>query len=232
MDRKKLGQPRLNKGERFVMPKAQRQSSPKQVIRIETVGRKARQIDGRLRDGAQVKVGLYEITPSFRWPTVGEYWTVSSESGHWMLGNRLEVDPDADYPIESMDEGELRLDAEKVTDAKGREVVATDNEGISNNQVPTWDAADEEWKPQTISTIAGSDKNYVWVQNALATDWGDPLPGDPSGPKYVTHNLGKRPAVTVVDFGGNQIEVSVKYTDNNRIQISTTVPSNGSAYFN
>lgn len=174
----------------------------KQYVRIETVGKKSRQLEGRLKDGASVAIGLYEIPRAFRWPKVGEYWSVNNEHGTWMLGERLELDPDAEFPVENLQDDELRLDGKVIKDALGRVVGG------------------------------GSDAHFVWTQNANATNWGDPAPGDPGGPKYIVHNLGKHPAVSVTDFGGNQVEVHVHYVDNDKVQISTTVPSSGIAYFN
>lgn len=203
----------------------------KQYVQIETVGRKTRRLEGRLKDGGAVAIGIYEISKAFRWPKVGEYWSVHNENGTWMLGDRLELDPDAEFPIEDLGEGELRLDSDTIKDAKGRDVVAT--EGVpTNQQVPAWDDTDKEWKPAAVAELAGSDAHFTWTQNANAVEWGDPTILDPSGPKYINHNLGKHPAVSVSDFGGNEVEVHVKYIDNNRVQIQTTTPTSGIAYFN
>lgn len=211
------------------MAKPLRQPS-KQYVQIETVGRKTRKLEGRLKDRGVVAIGIYEISQAFRWPKVGEFWSVVNENGTWMLGHRLELDPDAKFPVEDLEEGELRLDSDAIKDASGKTVVAT--EPAVDEQVPSWDDTNKEWKPTNIAQLTGADAHFTWTQNASATDWGDPLPSDPTGPKYIAHNLGKRPAVSVTDFGGNQVEVHVHYVDNNKLQISTAVPTSGIVYFN
>jgi hypothetical protein len=72
----------------------------------------------------------------------------------------------------------------------------------------------------TFSPAAGSDKNYVHSQLTPASTWD------------VAHNLGKRPAVSVVDSGGTQVEGDVDYIDDNHVQLNFGVPFGGAAYFN
>ena len=48
----------------------------------------------------------------------------------------------------------------------------------------------------------------------------------------VTHNLGKRPSVTVVDSAGDAVEGSVRYLDDNRLTITFSAAFSGSAYLN
>lgn len=48
----------------------------------------------------------------------------------------------------------------------------------------------------------------------------------------VVHNLGKRPAVTVVDSAGDTVEGSVSYLDSNRLSITFSAAFSGSAFLN
>ena len=48
----------------------------------------------------------------------------------------------------------------------------------------------------------------------------------------VVHNLGKRPAVTVVDSAGATVEGSVSYLDSNRLSITFSAAFSGSAFLN
>jgi hypothetical protein len=48
----------------------------------------------------------------------------------------------------------------------------------------------------------------------------------------VIHNLGKRPAVTVVDSAGDVIEGNVAYLDSNRLTLNFSAAFSGSAFLN
>lgn len=48
----------------------------------------------------------------------------------------------------------------------------------------------------------------------------------------VMHNLGKHPAVSVVDTGGNEFECAVEYIDNNNVRLTFSQAIRGTAYFN
>lgn len=96
-----------------------------------------KQVHGKLaHDGGLVMISVREVPSSFRWPEAGEVWSATrDQGGMWMLGQRLHgyrsvADDDGitkqvtfeTYPITSMEPGELRLDAIKITDALGRAV--------------------------------------------------------------------------------------------------------------
>ncbi len=59
-----------------------------------------------------------------------------------------------------------------------------------------------------------------WTQDYSATTW------------TITHNLGKYPAVTVVDDNGNIMYGDVTYTNQNSISIVFTSEVNGKVYLN
>lgn len=65
-----------------------------------------------------------------------------------------------------------------------------------------------------------SDKNYVHTQQSVSTTWS------------VTHNLEKRPSVTVVDSADNVVIGDVEYVDNNNVTITFASAFSGKAYFN
>ena len=65
-----------------------------------------------------------------------------------------------------------------------------------------------------------SDASLVYPVTAAATVW------------TVTHNLGKRPAVTTVNSSGNVIHGDVQYTSDNQIKITFSTPLTGAIYFN
>jgi len=66
----------------------------------------------------------------------------------------------------------------------------------------------------------GGDQSYVHTQSASATTWN------------VVHNLGKYPAVDVVNSGGNVILPDVHYVDANNVTISLGAPDTGKVYVN
>lgn len=66
----------------------------------------------------------------------------------------------------------------------------------------------------------GSDKNFVFNQASAANPWSVP------------HNLGKFPAVSVVDSGGNEIVPDVHYVDANNVTLTFAAATSGKAYLN
>lgn len=69
-------------------------------------------------------------------------------------------------------------------------------------------------------TGSGGDLSYVHTQTVASTLW------------VVAHNLGKFPAVTVVDSGGNVVVGDVSYIDMNTVAIGFTAIFGGKAYCN
>lgn len=66
----------------------------------------------------------------------------------------------------------------------------------------------------------GGDKNYVHVQDVAASTW------------TASHNLGKRPAVVVVDSADDVVYGDISYVDDNTVTLTFTGAFTGKAYFN
>lgn len=66
----------------------------------------------------------------------------------------------------------------------------------------------------------GGDKNYVHVQNTPSASW------------TASHNLGKRPAVVVVDSADEVVYGEIEYTDDNTVTLTFVGAFSGKAYFN
>jgi hypothetical protein len=66
----------------------------------------------------------------------------------------------------------------------------------------------------------GGDKNFVHAQGEPAAVW------------TITHNLGKRPSVTVQDTAGDEVEGVVEYLNEEELKIVFTAPVTGEAYLN
>ena len=71
-----------------------------------------------------------------------------------------------------------------------------------------------------ITGIENEKVTYVHTQAASAAEW------------YVTHNMNKKPSVTVVDSSDTVIHAQVDYTDLNRLTITLSAPTSGKAYIN
>jgi hypothetical protein len=78
----------------------------------------------------------------------------------------------------------------------------------------------ETGKPGVIPLSSIADAHYVHEQTVASATWA------------VTHNLGKKPSVIVVDSGNNTIEPDIVYIDNNSLEIHFAGSTSGFAYSN
>lgn len=103
-----------------------------------------------------------------------------------------------------------------VTETPGNKVSITEDNAVV--QVLT-----ETVKVNTIG-IQGppgsGDKTYVHVQNTPAAVW------------TVSHNLGKKSTVVVVDSADEVVYGEINYVDNNTITLTFVGAFSGKAYFN
>ena len=79
--------------------------------------------------------------------------------------------------------------------------------------------------PQThINAVLGldqvQDKNFEFDQLTPSASW------------TITHNLGKMPAVTIVDSAGNKVIGEIQYIDLNTVVLSFSAAFAGKAYMN
>jgi hypothetical protein len=63
-----------------------------------------------------------------------------------------------------------------------------------------------------------SNWSYTHEQQANSTVWN------------VTHNLGYKPSVDIIDYGNNNIEGDISYTNSNSLTITLSSPASGYAY--
>lgn len=68
--------------------------------------------------------------------------------------------------------------------------------------------------------VGSGDKNYTHSQGAASDVW------------VVTHNLGKRPSVTVQDSANDAVDGDVTYSDANTLTITFSAAFSGFAYLN
>lgn len=68
--------------------------------------------------------------------------------------------------------------------------------------------------------VGGSASTFTWLQSIPLAVW------------TIAHNLGRFPAVTVVDTTGAVVEPDVKYIDSTTIQVTHGAAYAGKAYLN
>jgi hypothetical protein len=71
-----------------------------------------------------------------------------------------------------------------------------------------------------VINIGTSFQNYVFTQSSPSATWN------------ITHNLGRRPSVTVVDSAGTVVIGEVTYTSDNALTIQFSAGFSGQAYLN
>lgn len=71
---------------------------------------------------------------------------------------------------------------------------------------------------QVLNFVLPVSGSYAHTQSVSSATW------------TITHNLGYRPAVSVVDSGGNYVVGDVNYVSVNSLTISFSAPFGGSAY--
>jgi len=113
----------------------------KQRVKITTVDPSARRIEGVLKDGAIIQIALYEIPNQFRWPIVGEYWTVIRENNFWYLGSAHELDED--FPVEAMEPGDTKIGATRIFNKTGQRLLARGDD-ISITELDTTGLSSED----------------------------------------------------------------------------------------
>jgi len=136
-------------------------------VTITGVHTSTRQIEGELRAGGKIILGLNEISPTFRWPIQGEVWSVTRDAMDgvtWRLCDRVHYNAITDEePIETFDPGQMRLDAEEVFDRRGRRL-------LHRGQGLDWQGA---WAAQAYEAGAVvRHTNALWIalNDASSTD--------------------------------------------------------------
>lgn len=98
-------------------------------------------------------------------------------------------------------------------------VLAAGEIGVELTTPPKTKVGDGVTAWTSLAYIGVSDKYYRHVQ------------GSPSATWTVTHNLGKRPAVSVVDSAGSLVEGDISYTNDNTAVLTFVGAFSGEAYF-
>ena len=90
------------------------------------------------------------------------------------------------------------------------------NEDTANKVVVNQDAPNQV--VVRLSTSGGNTRRYVHNQGVAASVW------------TITHSLGGRPSIMVVDSAGTVVVGEVQYDSDTQIKVLFTVPFSGYAY--
>ena len=91
--------------------------------------------------------------------------------------------------------------------------------GITNSQ-KTLTISNPSVNVSVAGVIATKDAHYTHDQNSASASWS------------VSHNLGKKPSVVVVDSADTVLYGHIEYTDLNNLTITLSAPTSGKAYIN
>lgn len=83
-----------------------------------------RLIHGRFKDGGTTSIAVFEIGQAFRWPQVGEIWTVTKQNNYWILGSRLNNDQFEVLPVTAISGTQIRLDGSPIFDDLGNRLLS------------------------------------------------------------------------------------------------------------
>ena len=145
-------------------------------VEIVAVDPAQRLIQGRTKDRVGIPIALWEIPAAFRWPQVGEIWSIYYENNFPILGERIQgrVEP---FLIESLNPGDGYLDAPTTPsgtnflyDAAGNKILSTASLSIpSTNRIQVvW--ASVVTSGATATVIDGSG-GVVSVSNVSTGIW-------------------------------------------------------------
>lgn len=91
--------------------------------------------------------------------------------------------------------------------------------GITNTQ-ETVKIAQPSVNVSVAGVVSTKDAHYTHDQNSASATWS------------VSHNLGKKPSVVVVDSADTVLYGHIEYTDLNNLTITLSAPTSGKAYIN
>jgi hypothetical protein len=97
----------------------------------------------------------------------------------------------------------------------------------------------KEWKdfpdkstPITAEALTDLEERIYEAASQQGDKFYEHNQSSPSDSWNITHNLGKKPSVTVVDSGGTQWHTEVQHINNNQCVARFSSPFSGKAYLN
>ena len=123
----------------------------KQTVRVITVDKERRRVECAMRDGAMIWAAIWETDTVFRWPEVGEIWTVRQDTGIWRLDKIVqselaEAESNATpKTLRELAEGDARIIGDKVhvNNLSGKDIQSTNvsTENVTAKSVTTEEIA-------------------------------------------------------------------------------------------
>lgn len=103
------------------------------------------------------------------------------------------------------------------------EVIKQDNEVTIASPGPQGQKGDKGDTGDTgaqgpVGTANPAYYSYTFEQQSNSTTW------------VINHNLGYKPAVDIIDYGGNNIEADITYTSSSSLAITLSPAASGYAY--
>lgn len=105
-----------------------------------------RLIHAQMQDRGSISVAVFEIPTAFRWPKVGEVWTVTRQNLYWILGCRVNEDSQEVFPVTKLTNDEARIDSVTIYNAHGKELPVYNQTLVTSGDVLVWTTA-SGWSP-------------------------------------------------------------------------------------
>lgn len=118
---------------------------------------------------------------------------------------------------------EMRNDSGQTLQRRGnKEVSGTSGSSINikTEGAINFTGASFKYNGDDVGTTNGSDKNYYHVQSVASDEW------------IIKHNLGKYPAVSIIDSAGTQVQGEIKYSSLDEVIIKFSAAFSGKATLN
>jgi microcystin-dependent protein len=93
------------------------------IVHIITVDPPSGRIEGVGKDAAVIQIGVNRAPMLFRWPVVGEHWTIIRENGSWTLESKI-ADPDGKN-LGELNPGEAMVQSNTIWTPDGEVLIKT-----------------------------------------------------------------------------------------------------------
>lgn len=90
----------------------------------------------------------------------------------------------------------------------------------TDTEILYWDTGSEWIISAAVDISAFSDKTYTHTQASASDTW------------VITHNLNKKPSISIIDSAGDVIDGDVLYNDENSLTLTFSAATSGEAYLN
>lgn len=145
--------------------------------------------------------------------------TIYAKVGMVLAGADPSADPSATPTASLLDQITTIVNGVRTDADNGKFDGATFTPSVTSGGTISWTNDKGKTNPDPV-TLTNLDKNYVHIQATASALWD------------ITHNMAKRPSVSVVDSAGTMVEGDVMYVSDNELTISFQGAFSGKAYLN